>query len=217
MAKKKKVVKKKNKKKTTLATTAVASAVPKRKLKIMVSSTVYGKESELDAIAAILKSFGYDVVMSKNGTLYIPIGASNEEACLKAVKDCDLFLGIIFPRYGSGITHKEIELAVKLNKPRWFIAHYYVTFAREILKQYMFRGKKKNKKFKFKKTDVMDSHQVIYTYNVAIQNHLPIAKRKANWAHPFWNTAEIQPFLETQFKDYNERENEIAKLKRSTK
>jgi hypothetical protein len=63
--------------------------MPNDPLKIMVSSTVYGSESDLDQIQAILKGYGYDVVMSKNGTIYVPIGVSNEEACLQAVEDCD--------------------------------------------------------------------------------------------------------------------------------
>jgi len=48
--------------------------------------------------------------MSKEGSVYVPIEFRNspEKACLKAVDDCDLFLGIIFPRYGLGITHKDV-------------------------------------------------------------------------------------------------------------
>lgn len=184
----------------------------KKKLKIMVSSTVYGAESDLDSISGILAGFGYEVIMSKEGTIYIPVLVSNEEACLKAVADCDLFLGIIFPRYGSGITHKELKRAIELDKPRWFIAHHYVTFARTILKQYMCRGSRKNRKFTFKKTSVMDSHKVIEMYNDAIRDELPLNERKANWAQPFFKTAELQPFLETQFKDIKKRTAEIALL-----
>ena len=184
----------------------------KKKLKIMVSSTVYGAESELDSIYGILTGFGYEVIMSREGTLYIPALVSNEEACLQAVMDCDLFLGIIFPRYGSGITHKELKRAIELDKPRWFIAHHYVMFAREILKQYMYRGSRKNRKFIFKKTPVMDSHKVIEMYNDAIQDELGIGERKANWAQPFFRTAEVQQFIETQFKNIKKRIEEIALL-----
>lgn len=182
----------------------------KKKLKIIVSSTVYGTESDLDQIEAILKGFGYDVVMSKNGTVYIPSGMSNEEACLKAVEECDLFFGITFPRYGSGITHKEILKAIELDKPRWFIAHHYVKFAREILKQYMYNEDgTKNEDFKFKKTGVLDKIEVIQLYNDAIQNDIPIEERKSNWAQAFFKTSDIHPFLETQFKDMKRRIEEL--------
>lgn len=186
-------------------------------LTIMVSSTVYGAESDLDSIYAILKGFGYNVVMSKGGTVYIPAGMSNEEACMQAVADCDLFLGIIFPRYGSGITHKEFKRAIELDKPRWFIAHHYVTFAREILKQYMFRGKYKNRSFVFKKTGTIDNIHVIDMYNDAILNDIPVADRKSNWAHPFFKTSEIMPFLETQFKDVLKRKQELSDMNKPIK
>lgn len=190
-------------------------AIPKveeKPLTIMVSSTVYGAESDLDSIYAILKGFGYNVVMSKEGTVYIPAGMSPEEACMTAVEDCDLFLGIIFPRYGSGITHKEFKKAIELNKPRWFIAHHYVTFAREILKQYMFRGTRRNRSFVFNKTGVMDNIRVVDMYNDAIQNDLPFVDRKSNWAQPFFKTSEIMLFLETQFKDVAKRRLELSQL-----
>lgn len=186
--------------------------MPDVPLKIMVSSTVYGSESDLDQIHAILKGYGYDVVMSKNGTVYVPIGVSNEEACLQAVEDCDLFLGIIFPRYGSGITHKEFSKAIKLDKPRWFISHHYVSFARDLLKQYMFRGTRRNRTFKFKKTGVLDSADVIHMYNEAIQNHIAADKRRSHWAQPFFKTPETYDFLKTQFSDMGRRIDELNKL-----
>lgn len=186
--------------------------MPKRKLRIMVSSSVYGSESDLSQISAMLKAYGYEVIMSMEGTVYVPIGMSNEDACLQAVAECDLFLGIIFPRYGSGITHKEFTKAISLDKPRWFIVHHHVTFSREILQQFMFRdrkSKRKNKQFVFKKTAVMDKVDVIYMYNEAIQNHLASDKRKSHWAQPFFKTSEIFPFLETQFDCHARRLREL--------
>lgn len=182
------------------------------KLKIMVSSTVYGAESDLKAIHGMLKAFGYDVVMSMGGTLYVPANVSTEDACLQAVEECDLFFGIIFPRYGSGITHKEFKKAIDLDKPRWFATHHYIPFARELMKQYMFRGTRRNRQFVFKKTGVLDSTDVIHMYNDAIRNELPFADRKSNWAQPFFNTPDIFPFIETQFSDMQRRIDELKSL-----
>lgn len=197
---------------------AKEAAVPKKKeLTIMVSSTVYGAQSDLKQISGILKGYGYKVVMSMEGTVYVPIGVSNEEACLQAVQDCDLFLGIVFPRYGSGITHKEFSKAIEIDAPRWFISHQHVTFARDILKQYMFRGKRRNRKFKFKKTDVMDKVDVIYMYNEAIQNHIDSDKRRSHWAQPFFNSSDIFPFLEEQFGDMEKRAKELEEFKQRKK
>jgi hypothetical protein len=158
------------------------------------------------------------VIISKGGTVYVPPGYSAEEACLKAVDDCDLFLGIIFPRYGSGITHKEFKRAIEKDKPRWFAAHHYVTFAREILKQYMFtKNGSKRKNFKFRKTGIMDDVRVIDMYNDAIANGLPLAQRKSNWAQPFFKTSEIMNFLRVQFEDIRLKEKEIKEWKKNTR
>lgn len=186
--------------------------MPGEKLTIMVSSTVYGSESDLDQIEAILKGYGYDVVMSKNGTVYVPIGVSNEEACLKAVEDCDMFLGIIFPRYGSGITHKELSKAIEIDKPRWFISHQYIEFTRQLMKQFMFDDEGKRNDFEIKKTSVLDSIKVVDMYNDAIQNHLNADKRRSHWAHPFFKAVETHEFLRTQFSDMGRRLDELKRL-----
>lgn len=185
----------------------------KKKLKIMVSSTVYGSESDLDQIEAILEGYGYEVIMSKNGTVYVPIGVSNEEACISAVEDCDLFLGIIFPRYGSGITHKEISKAIEIDKPRWFISHQFIEYTRQLMKQFMFDVKGDRNDFKIKSTSVLDNIKVVDMYNEAIQNHIDSDKRRSHWAQPFFKTSETHKFIKTQFSDLNRRIEELKKLK----
>ena len=89
--------------------------VIKDPLKIMVSSTVYGIEELLEQVFALLSGFGYEVRMSHKGTAPILPNQTAPESCLTAVGNCDLFLAIITPRYGSGevdgqlsITHQEL-------------------------------------------------------------------------------------------------------------
>jgi hypothetical protein len=177
----------------------------KKKLNIMVSSTVYGTEADLDVIAVILKGYGYKVVMSKEGSVYVPAGMKPEPACLKAVADCDLFFGIIFPRYGSGITHKEFAEAVKLDKPRWFISHEKIEFLRMLLKPKMYTKKGKRTKFDIPKTSVLDSIKVVDMYNEV----------RTNWIQPFTQMSEAMIFIETQFSDMEKRRKEIESLKKS--
>ena len=101
----------------------------KKKPTLMVSSSVYGNEEELDRVYTLLTLYGYEVWMSHKGT--VPVVSHNTafQNCLDAVEKCDLFLGIITPDYGSGkdeaesdisITHQEIRKAIELKKPRWF-------------------------------------------------------------------------------------------------
>lgn len=177
--------------------------VKKRKLKIMVSSTVYGSEDILAQIAAVLRQqFGYEVIMSKEGSVYIPIEhiTNPEGACLQAVNDCDLFLGIIFPRYGSGITHKEFKEAVRLGKPRWFVAHEKIEYLRKLFDPYLFDGNNNRTDFELRKNSVLDSIKVVDMYN-DVRN---------NWVQSFTNTGELLFFIEQQFKDYNRRLKELG-------
>ncbi len=177
--------------------------MPDAPLKIMVSSTVYGSESDLDQIKYILEGFNYEVVMSKEGNIYVGIDDDPEDACLKAVEDCDLFFGIIFPRYGSGITHKEFKKAVELNKPRFFIAHQYIEYTSKLMAQFMYDENTIRNDFDIQPTSVLDSIKVVDMYNDV----------RAKWVQPFFKTSEIQVFLETQFRDHERRRQEIEARK----
>jgi len=103
----------------------------KKKLIVMVSSTVYGIEELLERIYAILTRFGYEVWMSHKGTVPVISTRSAFDNCLHSVEQCDLFLSLITTHYGSGkeyaaalsITHRELLRAIELNKPRWILAH----------------------------------------------------------------------------------------------
>jgi hypothetical protein len=179
----------------------------KKRLKIMVSSTVYGNQDVLDQVAGILRQqFGYEVIMSKEGSVYIPADCidSPEKACMKAVEDCDLFLGIIFPRYGSGITHKEFLEAVRLDRPRWFVAHEKIEFLRKLFQPYLYDEHKKRTNFELKKNTVLDSIKVVDMYN-DVRN---------SWVQPFSNTGDLLFFLEQQFKDHKKRIKELQKQPR---
>ena len=177
----------------------------KKKLKIMVSSTVYGAQNDLEQIAAILRQdFGYDVVMSKEGSVYVPIEYINspEAACLKAVEDCDLFLGIIYPRYGSGITHKEFLKAVELNKPRWFVAHEKIEFLRKLFEPYLYDQNKQRTDFELKRNTVLDNIKVVDMYNDV----------RHNWVQTFSNSGDLFYFIQEQFKDHRKRAKELQQI-----
>lgn len=175
----------------------------KRRLKIMVSSTVYGNQDILQQIAVVLRQqFGYEVVMSMEGSVYVPVQFVDnpEAACLQAVNDCDLFLGIIFPRYGSGITHKEFKEADRIGKPRWFVAHEKIEYLRKLLEPYLFNEARERTDFEIKKNSVLDSVKVVDMYNDV----------RHNWVQSFTNRGELLFFIEQQFKDHEKRLSELA-------
>lgn len=110
---------------------------------IMVSSTVYGVEDLLESIYDMLDE-EYNVVMSHKGTVTNCSANSCYTDCEEAVRHCDIFLGIITPSYGSGITkiepsysitHKEMLLAKSLNKRRFFLINEKIIFADNFLQE----------------------------------------------------------------------------------
>ncbi len=176
-------------------------------LRAMVASTVYNFEDQLRQICAVLRGYSYEVWNSHLGTVPVHPGLSNLDNCRAAVRDCDLFVGIIRPFYGSGkiglrsIMHEECCEAVRLRKPRWFLVHRDVTFARQLLKPYLYRKDGTRTKFRLKGTSVLDDLRVIDLYNDVIQNETPPADRKGHWAQEFYRLEEALLYIETQFRD----------------
>ena len=180
--------------------------MPDEKLKIMVASTVYGFQDQIEQICATLSGYGYEVWNSHIRTIPLNPGMSNPQNCLEGVRNCDAFFGIIRPRYGAvvegdiSITHQEIRLAIELRKPRWFIAHRDITVARQLLKQYMFDNDgDANPDFNYRRTDILDDIRVIDLYNEAIMNDLLPADRVGHWVDEFYRIGDVLKCLETQF------------------
>jgi hypothetical protein len=195
--------------------------MPREVIKIMVSSAVYGFEKDLRQICASIESykskeFKYQVLNSHIGSIYVPPGVSNQEACLRAVDDCDFFFGIILPRYGSGITHEEFTRAIQQDKPRGFLSHFSVRYARELLAQYMYsdiKNRVRKPGFQFSKTPVFEDARIIDMYNEAIQDGLPLEQRR--WAHEFGHfDGDEMKFIETEFKNINRLKSDLDELTR---
>lgn len=188
------------------------------KLKILVSSTVYGIEELLDRIYVLLTAAGYEVWMSHKGTVPVFSNRTAFENCLAAVEKCDLFLGIITPNYGSGqdpnlpddpsITHQEIKKAIALKKPRWLLAHDNVVFARLLLNNLGFKGREGRKSLKIKKTPVLDDLRVLDLYEDATIDLPDVAlnERDGNWVQKFRTTEDGSLFAVAQFYRYQEVE-----------
>ncbi len=190
----------------------------KRKIKIMVASTVYQNRDLLLQICGILNTYGYHVINSEFGTLHPPLGMNNTDACIAAVAECDIFFGIINPMYSTGITHLEFQRAIDIDKPRRFIAHSFVTFSRKLLAQFMYVDavKPKRNNFEIQSTSVMDSVKVIDMYNDAVQINLAYEERKYHWVQEFFRPDEALRHVETLFRDIKRVERELANLNKPT-
>lgn len=194
------------------------------KLRLLVSSTIYGHENLLDAMHGVLSSFGYEVWMSVAGTLKVNPRASAMTNCIEAVEKCDLFLGLILPRYGSGkeapgdpsITHRELLRAIELNKPRWFLVHEHVAIARQLFAPLRDETKKPRFLLKpgisFARTPVLDDLRVLEMYEAAMRHDiLEVADRTGNWVQTFGHRDEALLFASAQFRRYREVMEDLQK------
>lgn len=171
------------------------------KYKIMVSSAVYGFESEIEQICAILSGMNYEVLNSHIGTIKVHPGLSNLDNCLEAVKECDLFLGVIRPYCGTGnignknITFEEMKLAITLKKPYWFVVHGDVMFARKLF------NKIKDFKPEMIRANNFFDYKSVEMFNMVTKDAEEVTKRTGNWAQKFYRMDEILTYIQTQFQD----------------
>jgi hypothetical protein len=196
-----------------------------QRLKILVSSAVYGVEELLEQVYALLYGFGYEVWMSHKGTVPVLPNATAFENCLNAVKQCDLFLGIITTQYGSGtvdgglgITHQELLKAIEFEKPRWILAQAEVPFLRavfqklgckdgneraKLLARIGFGSSEELKTLRRRQAAVIDDFRILDMYDSALRHDLSIYQdRKGNWVQKFRLDADANLFVTAQFSRY---------------
>ena len=180
-----------------------------RKIKIMVSSSVYGFENELEQIIATLRSYRYHVMNSYDKTIRVVPSLSNLENCLRAVEECDLFLGIIRPFMGTGnsgeinITFEEMKRAIELKKPCWFLVHRDVVFAYKLFKK-ISRSERDNLFERFRVQWMRDRFFdpiCINVYEHVINRDGSPNIRTSNWAQEFYHLTDIMKYIKTQYKD----------------
>ena len=185
---------------------------------IMISSTVYGIEELLERIYTILTSYGYEVWMSHKGTMPVFSERSAFDNCIHAVENCDLFMGIITPFYGSGIdeendisiTHMELKKAIELNKLRWLLSHDHVIFARSFLKNMGYDTSDKRNSLEYKPNSVFGDLKVIDMYEEAILSQQPLRERQGNWVQKFDKEEDALLFTSAQFSRFQEVESFIS-------
>lgn len=178
------------------------------KIEIMIASSVYNYEDQINEICGILEQMGYHPISSHYKTMPTDPSKSNLENCLIAAQNCDAFFGIIRPFYGSGIigetsiTHEEMKTAIALKKPRWFIAHRDIRVARELFKQYRYLPDRSlNPDFVYQPTKLLDDIRVIDMYNDTILNDINPAERIGHWTEEYFTIQDIKKVIQTQFHD----------------
>lgn len=209
-------------------------------LKVMVSTTVYGWEDQIEQLSGVLSTYGYKVLNSHIGTIRPKAGQSNFSACLDAVDRCDYFLGIIRGSYGSGketwrgladgeisITHLELRRAIQAAKPRTFLVEERVVQARSLLRPFLSliradsgdSGRVPQWDFPdttsrnlLKGNPVIDDLRVLAMYEEALQSEVALADRHDHWCQPFHRLPEVLRFVDERFADAGTLREELAAL-----
>lgn len=183
----------------------------------MVSSSVYGNEQLLNRVYATL-SADYEVWMSHKGTVPLTRRASALQSCLNAVDNCDVFVGIITGRYGSGrakgqpsITHREMRRAVELDKLCYCLVHHHVELARQVLRPYRlpptegpFRRDEHGTLTPIawpKGNSVLSDLEVLTMYEEMMREEVYFEERVDNWVQKYTDDAEAITFLSAQLSD----------------
>lgn len=177
-------------------------------IEIMVASTVYGFEDQLSAICATISTLDYAVINSHIGTVRVNPDKSNLDNCLEAVRQCDAFVGIIRPYYGTGnieernIAFEEMKLAIELNKPYWFLVHRDVVFTRQLKKHLYYLNEERKQQFdvKIRKSVIFDE-RTLDIYGYVLHKGKPLATRTGNWAQEFYRLDEALDYVTAQFED----------------
>jgi hypothetical protein len=190
------------------------------RIEIMIASSVYGYEDQINQICGIFEQMGYKPISSHYKTMLVDPTLSNMQNCLNAVEKCDIFFGILRPYYGSGIieetsiTHEEMKKAIELKKPHWFIAHRDIRVARTLLRQYRFNADKtKNRDFVYKSNKILDDIRVVDMYEDTIQNDISVEERVGHWTDEFFDINDIIKVVQTQFEDTKRILQIIEKMK----
>lgn len=185
----------------------------KRRPIVMVSSSVYGQEELLELIYSLLTTLGYEVWMSYKGTIPTNSDESSLESCLKAVENCDMFLGLITTNYGTtkdgeiSATHSEFKRAIELNKRRWFLIHDRVVFARQILRKLGHNNQATRHKLDLKiLAPYISDLRVFDMYEDALDKHEEEGRITVRWVQEYDRDSDALLFATSQFSRYQDTE-----------
>ena len=185
---------------------------------VMVSSSVYGQEELLDRIYALLTALGYDVWMSHRGSVPTNSNETTLTSCLKAVENCDSFLGLITTHYGTtsagdiSITHQEFRKAIELKKPRWFLVNDRVIFARQLLSKMGYKTTEERHRLGLETlSPYLSDLRIIDMYEEATERKIVDGQTQVKWVQKYYDTEDASIFAQTQFYRFLDAEESIRK------
>ncbi len=182
------------------------------KLSVMVSSTVYGIRPLLKQVYGELSAYGYDVLMSDRHTVAVDPRKHNFANCIRAVEKCDLFLGIITPSYGTGIskkgnhsiTHLELLKSIELDKPRFMLCDQAVVSTRVLLNGLEYNGHALagaagRVGLKLVSKSVIKDLRTIDMLEAALREEIDLDERTNHWVAEFESEMDVRTYIAIMF------------------
>lgn len=203
--------------------------------KIFVSSTCYDLHEVRHNIHKFIKDFGYEPVMSEYGDIFYPPDEHVQDACVKAIDSCNMFVLIIGDKYGSiyhrdkrekendfvpnSVTLKEFHNALVLNIPKAifinrFVYHDYKNYRRFLdteYQRYFSSNLVDDAEQEDKKTKLKYDFDSKYMFPVDSYRYVFFfldqinELRLGNSYHEFENAEDIQRALKQQWAGYLEQ------------
>ena len=110
-----------------------------------------------------------------------------------------------------------MKKAIELGKPRWFLAHDEVIFARRFLIDLGYRSREDRENLSLQDgATSITNLQVIDLYEDATMEQLPLSDRQGNWVQKFDRDADAGLFVVAQFSRYQDVENRLIEHFRDT-
>ena len=203
--------------------------------KIFVSSTCYDLHEVRHNVQKFIKDFGYEPVMSEYGDIFYPPDEHVQDACVRAIDSCNMFVLIIGDKYGSiyhkdkrekennfipnSVTLKEFHNALILNIPKIifinrFVYHDYKNYRRFLDGEYQ-KYFSSNEVEDFAQDDAKEKlkHNFDSTYLFPVDSYRYVFffldqindLRLGNSYHEFENSEDIQRALRQQWAGYLEQ------------
>lgn len=129
--------------------------------KCFISSTIHDLADLRSFLSTELSSYGFEMLLSEQGTIPVDSSKHSYSLCLDAAKSCDYLIAIIDGRFGGvvpgsskSITQMEIETAFNAEKKVFTFVRQSVWDAKEILRPYL------KDKVKFRPSKVVEDARV---------------------------------------------------------
>ena len=104
-----------------------------------------------------------------------------------------------------------MKKAIELNKPRWFLAHDQVVFARRLLMDLGYKTQEQRSELTLRKGAASISNiKVIDLYEDATMEKLPLDDRQGNWVQKFDRDDDANLFVVAQFSRYQDVEQRLT-------